>query len=317
MYRRFQDRFGTAGVIVAVVALIAALSGTALAASGALTGKQKKEVEKIAKKYAGKPGANGKDGTNGTNGTNGKDGAPGAAGKDGTNGTPGAPGAPGNSPQVIEEFTAGEPGSGCDENGGVLYKVEGSGEPPVEVCDGEDGSPWTAGGTLPPGATETGAWTVGPGRGIISTAFSFPIPLAEKIRGPNVKIEGVSSDFFTACTGSGNKPKAPPGVICIYPTGASQIPYKEPMLGELEGQFNRELNEKGEEVFAPQSVVENEEGEVIEVIPQEMTTAFAGALFWWNLGSEPEPGKVLNGTVVGSYAVTGCSEEVGAEFPCP
>jgi hypothetical protein len=94
MYRRFHDRFGTAGLVVAVVALVVALAGTAFAAAG-LNSKQKKEVTKIAKKYAGKPGApgaTGPAGPAGTNGTNGKDGAPGPQGEQGPQGPQGIQG---------------------------------------------------------------------------------------------------------------------------------------------------------------------------------------------------------------------------------
>jgi hypothetical protein len=82
-----RERFGAAGLVIAILALVAALAGGAYAASGGgLSSKQKKEVEKIAKKFAGKPGA---PGTNGANGTNG---APGAPGPQGPKGEPGLTG---------------------------------------------------------------------------------------------------------------------------------------------------------------------------------------------------------------------------------
>ena len=43
MFAKLHNRFGTAGLVVAVVALIAALAGTAIAAGG-LNAKQKKEL---------------------------------------------------------------------------------------------------------------------------------------------------------------------------------------------------------------------------------------------------------------------------------
>lgn len=93
MYRRFHDRFGSAGVVIAVIALIAALGGTALAA-GALSSKQKREVEKIAKKFAGKPGATGPQGPAGPAGTNGTNGKEGPQGKEGIQGVQGKEGEP-------------------------------------------------------------------------------------------------------------------------------------------------------------------------------------------------------------------------------
>jgi hypothetical protein len=204
MYRRFQNRFGTAGVIVAVVALIVALSGTALAASGALTGKQKKEVEKIAKKYAGKPGTPGAAGANGTNGTNGKDGSNGTSGKDGL---------PGKSVTLVNSAPP-----NCSE-GGFTYEVQGSGQK-NEVCNGEEGEvgePWTASGTLPPGATETGAWFFSGSSGEVAAPISFPVPLAAVLEVENTHVVTAIGD--STCTGTMEIPKAPPGELCVYESG--------------------------------------------------------------------------------------------------
>lgn len=210
MYRRFQNRFGTAGVIVAVVALIAALSGTALAASGALTGKQKKEVEKIAKKYAGKPGAAGAAGANGTNGTNGKDGSNGTIGKDG---------AAGKSVVLVNSAPP-----NCPE-GGFTYEVQGSGQK-NEVCkglegpegpEGPEGDPAEYPDHLLPGKTEVGAWSFAapPGKAEDLITITFPIPLA-------VGLDGLSHVHFDVvgtedvCKGEFQDPTAPPGNFCIY-----------------------------------------------------------------------------------------------------
>ena len=218
MYRRFQQRFGTAGVIVAVIALVVALSGTALAAKGALTGKQKKEVEKIAKKYAGKPGAPGAPGVNGTNGSNGKDGAPGAPGEDGTDGEDGEDGTDGKSLVEVDEGPA-----VCGGKGGVIYEVEGSGNE-NEVCNGakgekgDEGSPWTDGGTLPPGEMETGAWafaaTTADTEGV-RVALSFPIPLPAPISAANVHWAG-DPGFQQVCPGTVENPKPAAGDLCVY-----------------------------------------------------------------------------------------------------
>src|SRR3954447_11133856 len=91
MYRRFHDRFGTAGLLIGVIALIAALGGTALAAGG-LTGKQKKEVTKIAKKFAGKAGATGPAGPAGPAGPKGATGEQGPQGERGSQGEAGEAG---------------------------------------------------------------------------------------------------------------------------------------------------------------------------------------------------------------------------------
>lgn len=192
MIARFRDRFGTAGLIVAVLALVAAVAGTALAAGG-LTKQQEKQVTKIAKKYAGK---NGKDGANGQPGAQGNPGAAGAAGNNGNNGADGEDG----KGVVIGTAT----GAQCVE-GGKTVEVEGSGVK-TPICNGEEGSPGADGEngacsnanpdcTLPPNATETGTWGFA---GIYSTAtqppvpISFSLPLAAPL-GPT-KVHLINSD---------------------------------------------------------------------------------------------------------------------------
>lgn len=221
MLRRFRDRFGTAGLVVAVIALVAALGGTALAAKGALTGKQKKEVEKIAKKFAGAPGAAGPAGPagpvgpagpKGDTGPKGDAGAAGPAGPAGKAGDPGDPGEPGDTgPQGPK---------------------------------GDPGEPWTPNGTLPPKASETGTYLIssetgtGVFLGYALTSISFPIPLAQPIGEANV-IWVTTTTIPNSCknpdhpgeAGPGN-PEAAPGFLCIY-TGVSVNMNKEPGVGLL------------------------------------------------------------------------------------
>jgi hypothetical protein len=220
MYRRFHNRFGTAGVIIAVVALVAALSGTALAASGALTGKQKKEVEKIAKKYAGKPGAPGAAGANGSNGAN---------GKDGTNGSNGAAG----KSVEVEKILVNKPA--CNQLGGASVKVQGAAQG-VEVCNGEkgaqgeEGEPWSPNNTLPVGATETGAWVFHVNESDeveVYAPLSFPVQLAAALTAGHVHYESEANftDFDGAggqeigCKGTTAGPTAPSGNLCVYGQG--------------------------------------------------------------------------------------------------
>lgn len=91
MYRRFHERFGAVGVVIAVIALIVALGGTALA-KGLFTKAQEKKIASIAKKYAGKPGATGPQGPQGL---------PGAAGQKGEKGDKGETGPPGTYPTKL------------------------------------------------------------------------------------------------------------------------------------------------------------------------------------------------------------------------
>jgi Collagen triple helix repeat (20 copies) len=231
MISKLHARLGSAGLVVAVIALVAALAGTAFAATK-LNGTQKKEVEKIAKKYAGKPGKPGKAGTNGTNGSNGAKGDTGAKGDAGAPGSAGAAGAPGKS--VVITGSAASCGSG-----GKSIEVEGSGVKQA-VCNGEEGpegSPWTAGGTLPPGKTETGTYLIssetgdGTFSGYAQTTISFPIPLAEGIPGPSNTLYVPSFGTVPAdCENTENpgtagpaNPEAAPGFLCVFESLATNM----------------------------------------------------------------------------------------------
>jgi Collagen triple helix repeat (20 copies) len=194
-YDAFRERFGTAGLVVAVIALIAALAGTAIAAGG-LTKSQEKQVKKIAKQFAGKPGAPGAQGPAGPQGpagANGKDGAPGPEGKQGPQG---------------EKGEKGEKGPKGDK--------------------GEKGDPWTPEGTLPGGATATGAWAAGDASAAflaLNVPISFTLPLAQPLPEDNVhyiRTNGLEVNKFaeevppTACDGDAADPTADIGHLCIY-----------------------------------------------------------------------------------------------------
>jgi hypothetical protein len=258
--RAIREPFGKAGLTVAICALVLAMVGGAYAA-GALSGKQKKEVEKIAKKFAGKPGATGAAGANGTNGTNGKDGAPGTAGipgtpgkngTDGEDGEPGEPGEPGaNGKSVLHGTGAPSAGTGnegefyldtaTDELYGPKVGTNWGSGTKLKGEKGEDGSPWTLGGTLPastePGCpcTETGTWgfpkvakDVAASGTITVPVASFTIPLAAPLGAGQVhyinqagkeinnEAEEVDPSIAGACLGSAASPSAEPGNLCIY-----------------------------------------------------------------------------------------------------
>jgi hypothetical protein len=222
--RAIREPFGTAGLVVACVALIAALGGTALAAAK-LNSTQKKEVEKIAKKYAGKPGAQGAQGPAGPAGGAGKDGSNGTNGTNGTDGEDGIDGAPGKS-VVVKAVTPGEEGEleECEERGGSEVEVEGAGGAEAEICNGKDGSPWTVGNVLPPGAVETGTFAFHGSAAenpSVNAALSLSIPLAAPILREHIHIFPVDSDFEQFCIqgaygGSRKMPNAPPGEMCIW-----------------------------------------------------------------------------------------------------
>jgi hypothetical protein len=203
MLRRFRDRFGAAGLAIAIAAFILAIGGTALAASGALTGKQKKEVKSIAKSFAGKPGAQGPQGPKGDPGAAAKDGAP---GQDGASAT-------------TAVFSGAQ--HGCTE-GGIEVK---SASPTTYVCNGETGQPGEAGPlleTLPAGKTMKGQWittvTEVPGEtpsGVATVNISFPFPLGER---PSLTVFLAEEGEDEAdCPGTAEAPEAAAGVLCLYP----------------------------------------------------------------------------------------------------
>ena len=226
-----HERLGTAGFVLSIIALCLALTGGAFAASKALT---KSQVKKIAKEEA-KKYANSNPGAPGAAGANGKDGAP------GQNGQAGAPGVDGKSVTGIA-IPVGN--AGCtSQAGGVKYSLDGTDTP---ICNGKEGSPWTAGGTLPPGKTLTGIigmafsdYYDNPGKPGHTQPYpiSFPIPLAESA---DVTFVRVNSDEESApgCPGRGGGPfpepgdtdpyipgipEADPGFLCLYENGSVEV----------------------------------------------------------------------------------------------
>lgn len=218
MLAKLKRRLGAngPGITIAVLAMLVALTGGAFAAGGALTGKQKKEVEKIAKKSAGKPGAQGAQGAQGSTG------ATGAKGDKGDAGGAGSPGSEGNPGKSVKVTSIASGGIECEENGGALVKEEGA-VSGIEVCngkEGKDGSPWSVGGTLPPGEVETGTWaftgTPADTSGV-PVSISFPIPLSARLQEENVHFQEEDEEtFVNACGSSSSTPTPDPGTLCVY-----------------------------------------------------------------------------------------------------
>jgi hypothetical protein len=100
MFSRVQNKFGTAGLVIAIVALVAALGGAAFA-KGVIITKISQISPNVQKKLKGKAGPPGPAGPVGPQGAAG---AQGAAGPQGEKGAPGERGLPG------EQGAQGEPG---------------------------------------------------------------------------------------------------------------------------------------------------------------------------------------------------------------
>jgi hypothetical protein len=147
-------------------------------------------------------------------GPEGKAGASGPVGKDGVQGPKG---------DLGEKGVAGTPGA-----------------------PGKEGSPWTVGGVLPSGKTESGAWalSVPPEDStletiISTTAISFVIPLATEPAAHYLKEgEGGTAE----CPGNAVEPKAEPGQLCIYTEIELDVP---PVLSPTPHTFGATLNSFG------------------------------------------------------------------------
>jgi hypothetical protein len=190
--------------VVATFALVFAMSGGALAASKYLITSSKQIKPSVFASLKGKAGANGAQGPAGAAGPQGPSGPTGAQGPAGTKGEAGPEGKEGKEGKVGK---AGLPGE-----------------------------PWTVGGTLPEGKTETGTWSFGPSEepGLDAEepieVASFPIPLKEPL--PNKRahlilkngMEEVESEEVvpTACGSAigpevnASNPQAKPGNLCVY-----------------------------------------------------------------------------------------------------
>jgi hypothetical protein len=183
MFSTLRTRFGIPGVI-SVIALVFAMAGGAVAANNLdSSGNGKATVSAKAKQ--GKQGKPGKTGPAGPAGPQGPAGAAGPAGPAGPKGDAGTNGTNG---------VAGQPGA-----------------------EGPEGSPWTANGTLPPEATETGVWGgYGGQAGASKLAFpiSFTLPLAEE---PEAIFVDEGELTKPGCPGIVDGiPAADPGKLCVY-----------------------------------------------------------------------------------------------------
>lgn len=229
MFSRIRRQFGTAGLIVALVALVAALGGGAWAASGGLTTKEKGQVKAIAKKFAGKNGKNGAAGAPGAPGAVGSQGPQGVQGPKGDDGEDGEDGTDGKNVQL------GTPTVGECAAGGTTVQVEGTPASKKAVCNGE---PWTAGGTLPTGRTETGTYLASQESGghfleeLALAEISFPIPLSAPIT-QEAKVIFNTTALDANCensahtgTASVQNPEAKPGFLCIYQLDSENLTFE-------------------------------------------------------------------------------------------
>lgn len=209
MFSIIRKRITYANVAV-TFALVFAMSGGAYAAKHYLITSTKQISPKVLSALKGKNGANGAQGPQGPQG------APGAQGPQGPNGTNGTNGTNGES-VAMKSATVGE----CKE-GGAAFATAGKTE---HVCNG---SPWTAGGTLPKNAAERGQWAMS-GTGpafFLQTGISFTVPLAAPLTANQTHFIGNEEGFKEPkeaaaikngeCSGTYTDPGAKSGNLCVF-----------------------------------------------------------------------------------------------------
>jgi hypothetical protein len=189
MFSRIRRRITYANVAM-TLALVFAMTGGAYAAKKYLITSTKQIKPSVLAQLKGKAGPAGPASAPGTQGPQG---AQGPAGKNGTNGTNGVNGKDGK-----------------------------------EGPEGKEGSPWTTGGTLPSGKTETGTWGIASPPGSffggssqeVVIPISFTIPLKEPLPATSVHViaTGASGAGGKTCPTTSNveKPEAEPGNFCIF-----------------------------------------------------------------------------------------------------
>jgi hypothetical protein len=211
------------------LALVFAMGGGAYAASKVFITSTKQISPKVLKALKGNTGPAGPQGSAGPAGPQGPQGLEGKAGgaaKDGASGTNGTNGV------SVTSATLAAGNAHCSEGGSEFNAAESK---KTYACNG---SPWTAGGTLPVGKTETGEWVL---RGMAAateefetTAISFPIPLAS----PPPNFIFVEAGLATPehCTGDALKPGAASGYLCIFEseaTGFLEVVHRGGLLFQL------------------------------------------------------------------------------------
>jgi hypothetical protein len=224
MFSTLRNRFGIPGVI-SVIALVFAMFGGAYAASNSSGGQGATASAKAKKGPRGPKGLKGDTGPAGPQGPAGPAGPKGdagAKGDTGTQGNPGSPGAPGTS---VTNTALAKGNANCPE-GGAEFKV-GAGTP-TRACNGVTGFT----DTLPPGKTETGAWSVSqngaPIVSIFPVSISFPIPLSGTANAVYLNAEETEEEAETGgCKweqhNSAATPEAPEGTLCVFEEHAEKV----------------------------------------------------------------------------------------------
>jgi hypothetical protein len=250
MLSRVRKKFTYINVALAAV-LVFAMSGAAYAAGKYLITSTKQISPNVLKSLKGSSGLKGSAGPAGTAGPVGPTGPAGTTGPAGPTGPTGPTGPVGN------EGTNGTDGvsvtskkldqgnTNCEEGGSEFVASENK---KTYACNG---SPWTAGGTLPSGKTETGVWAAsGMPYNVLEhlvetlvAPISFTIPLSEASKAIVVGAGEMGKGGGCPTTSEVGKPEAEPGYLCVFvksvssataPDDAAKVEVESVETGKLE-----------------------------------------------------------------------------------
>lgn len=230
MFSSIRRRFTYANVVM-TLALLLAMSGGAYAAGKFVITSTKQISPKVLKQLKGKAGPAGPAGTVGPAGAAGPTGKEGAVGKEGT---PGVNGKEGPNGVSVTSKTLAQGAANCKEGGSEFTAAENK---KSYACNG---SPWTAGGTLPSGKTETGDWSIavtGAGEEILITSLSFTVPLTSGLDSSHVHFIKFGETPPTGCSGTVESPAASSGNLCVFAAaGMSTIIEDTPPIKAIGGE---------------------------------------------------------------------------------
>jgi hypothetical protein len=235
MWGKLRKRLTFTNVVLTLI-LFFAMTGGALAAKHYLITSTKQISPTVLKALKGAAGARGPAGAAGAAGAQGPQGPQGAAGTNGTNGTDGTDGTAGTDGTSVTSTTLSNGNEHCKAGGSEFTSASGK----TYACNGKAGT--FEGGSLPSGATETGAWSVeqiveNQSPRIVIASFAIPLsaPLKYHTEQEEEKHEGTNQVHFiakngkeillgepeeektsTECHGTVEDPTAEPGNLCIY-----------------------------------------------------------------------------------------------------
>jgi Collagen triple helix repeat (20 copies) len=226
----------TPATVIATLALAFAMSGGAYAGSHFLITSTKQIKPSVLKSLRGKAGPTAPAGPTGPAGAAGAGavGAQGSPGPKGDNGSPGAPGPKGENGTSVTSTKLPVGSASCKEGGSEFTAAEGK---KTTACNG---SPWTVGGTLPSGKSETGVWGFIPlaKPSPLNIPLSFPIPLEKALDESHVQVIGEGATGTGGCEGGTEEaPIAKPGYLCIYTLSIESMTaaqWAEVSVGNLE-----------------------------------------------------------------------------------